>query len=259
MKKLILLILLVSFIFPKNCFAASQSLSLSNSPLTVDQLQDFDIDLVLYCPSCGDSYIRGVFYQSGSSYFGYTLDNNGNWSNAPGQNCNTYFKITQGDLKDGSWSGKIKFKPDPDNSYYKGPGEYSFKIGRYFPSCGSASVWSGEKIIAITGPTPTPTSSPTSTPTPTPTTKPSPTVKLTPTVKPSLTINPTTTKLKITGKVLAESTKSAVNNKVKGKKQEKQKVLGAKINFSKIFISFGLIILISCAILIILKLRKEEI
>ena len=144
-------------------YSATQSLSISGTPLTLDQSQEFEINVLLSCPSCStDSYLRGVFYPSGTSYFGYTQDNFGNWSNAAGGSCTTYFKIAQSDLsKDGTWSGKLKFKPDKDNAYFNGPGEYLFKLGRYTPSCSSPSVWSSEATVAITGPSPTPTNSPT--------------------------------------------------------------------------------------------------
>ncbi|OGH06418.1 MAG: hypothetical protein A2W22_06455 [Candidatus Levybacteria bacterium RBG_16_35_11] len=250
-------IFFILFIFPKIALATSQSVTISNISSSIDQLQEFSADVVLYCSSCADSYLRGVFYQSGTSYFGYTQDNTGSWSNAAGGNCNAYFKISQDDLKDGSFSGKLRFKPDIESSYYKGPGEYSFKVGRYSPSC-SSPVWSSETTIAISGPTPTPTSSQTLAQSPTNT--PTPTSKPTPTTKPILTRALSITKIptsKVTEMVLAQSTKSAINKRSQ-KNEPKQKVLGTSVNFSKIFISFGLIILISCGILIFLKLRRIE-
>jgi len=169
------------FLLPPS-YVSAASISISNTPLSIDQSQDFEIDVGFSCSGCGDSYIRGVFYAFGkTSYFGYIFDNNGVWSNAPGGNCTTYFKIAKEDLTaEGSWSGKLKFKPDKDSSYYSGPGEFSFKLGRYTPSCSSPSVWSNEVTIAITGPTPTPTAAPTavssSIPTKTPIISPSPSV-----------------------------------------------------------------------------------
>lgn len=191
MKKLLFGLLLFFFgysVFVSKVIAA-QNLSISNSPSIIDQSQEFSINTLLSCSGCSDSYLRGVFYPSGTSYFGYTQDNAGNWSNAPGANCTTYFKIGQSDLQGGSWSGTLKFKPDKDSAYYNGPGEYLFKVGRYTSSCNSPSVWSAETTIAITGPTPSPTPSPTPgstpTPSPTPSPAPAPTVRLSATPKPS--------------------------------------------------------------------------
>ena len=157
---LFFLLLFLSIVSANRVFAAT--LTISNSPAIIDQSQEFRADVSLSCSGCSDSYLRGVFYPSGTSYFGYTQDNNENWSNAPGSNCTTFFKVAQTDLLSGSWSGTLKFKPDISSPYYNGPGEYSFKVGRYTSSCSSPSVWSQEITIAITGPTPTPTPAPTS-------------------------------------------------------------------------------------------------
>ena len=238
-------------------FAATQVLSTDNIPLTIDQSQEFDVGIIFTCSNCTtDSYLRGVFYPSGSSYFGYTQDNNGNWSNAAGGNCTTYFKIAQTDLsKDGTWSGKLKVKPDKESTYYNGPGEYLFKVGRYTPSCSSASVWSTESTIAITGPTPTPTPAPTNTPTPTstpvPTSTPTPKPTLTPTTKSSL--NPTSSsssKLGATNEaVLGENSKNS-QFQIPTEKPEKIEVFSAKDNtiISKILIFIGIVFLVACAI-----------
>lgn len=103
---------------------------------------------------------------------------------------------------------------------------------------------------------PTPTVKPVSTNTPTPTLKPSPTSRVTITIQPSPTKSLAKTNLENVGRVLAQSTQSAAN-KVK-EKSSLEKKEQAKTNFSTIFISFGLVILIACAILIVLKLRKIE-
>jgi len=168
---------------------SATSISFINAPATIDQVQEFEVDATLICTGCtSDSYIRGVFYPSGTSYFGYTQNNVGVWINAPGGSCTEYFKIASSDLKEGSWSGKLKVKPDIESSYYASPGEYLFKIGRYTGSC--SATWSSEKTIAITGPTATPTSTPTPTnvPSSTPTNTPVPASNtVSPTVKPSIT------------------------------------------------------------------------
>lgn len=193
---LFIFISLGTIVFP--VFAASaQSLVVGKLPLDVDQSEESEVDVTFSCPNCtSDSFLRGVFYSGGTGYFGYTQDNSGNWSNASGGNCTTYYKIAQTELsKEGTWSGKLKVKPDIKSPYYAGPGEYLFKIGRYTPSCNSPSVWSTEATIAITGPTPTPTLTPTPTPTDTPvptaTPKPTPTPAKLPTPAKISTPTPT--------------------------------------------------------------------
>lgn len=158
--------------------AHAVTVSSTNIPSSIDKDQEFEVDTKLVCSGCSDSYLRAVFYPSGTNYFGYTQTNDGTWVNAPGGSCTQYFKVATGDLTEGSWSGKLKVKPDTANSAYGGPGDYLFKVGRYTGSCGSPT-WSGETTITITGPSPTPTA--TNTPTSTPTSVPSATATLTPT------------------------------------------------------------------------------
>lgn len=170
---LALFLIPVFFLLPPKSLAAI-TLSVSNTPSTIDYQQDFSIDTNLSCSSsCSDSYLRGVFYPDGTKYFGFTKDNNNNWNNATANNCNSFFKVLSSDLQTGSWSGKLQFKVDKDSAYYDGPGEYFFKLGRYTASCGSP-IWSNEITIAITGPTPTPTPSATPTPSPSSTASPTP-------------------------------------------------------------------------------------
>lgn len=194
MKKLVWIIaLIVISFFPKNVLAATQ-ISVSNVPSNIGESTEFDVLVSLVCSSCTtDSYLRGVFYPSGSSYFGYTKDNNGNWSNTSGSNCTSYFKVSLADLLEGSWSGRLTFKPDTESSFYNGSGEYLFKVGRYTPSCGSPT-WSLESTISIIGPTKTPTPLPTSVPTDTPIPTKTPTPTKSPTPLPSKTITPTNPK-----------------------------------------------------------------
>lgn len=194
MKVPVLLALCVLFfVLSSPVFAVS--LSVTGLPSSIDKDQEFEADVLLSCSGCtSDSYLRGVFYPSGTSYFGFTQNNEGSWINAPGGSCTQYYKISPTDLIEGSWSGKLKVKPDISSSYYAGPAEYLFKIGRYTPSC-SSPTWSQEMTIAITGPTPTPTPEPTvtSAPSNTPTTTVTPTK--TPTVTPTKTNTPTPTLL----------------------------------------------------------------
>ncbi len=187
---------------------AAQSLTASDVPKTLDEKSEMQVTVSLNCAGCADSYLRGVFYPSGTSYFGYTQDNTGKWSNAPGSGCKEYYAVLSTDLgKEGTWSGSIKVKPDTESSTYTGPGEYLFKVGRYPGGCGSPSSggWSNESIVAITGPTHTPTPAPSATPNPTDiphptathTPSPASTPMTTPILTPSsgLTPPPTTTEI----------------------------------------------------------------
>ncbi len=238
------------------------SLTVDNLPVTIDQAQEFKLNINFSCSSCGDSYLRGVFYPSGTSYFGYTQDNNGIWSNAPGSNCTSFFKIAQTDLDYGSsWSGEIKFKPDPQSSYYTGPGEYSFKVGRYSSSC-SSPLWSTEATVAITGPAPTPvsdftpsTSLPSHTPTPTPTLTSSP-LPISVTLAPSV---PKTTAQPVNKEsVLGQSTKSSIPKQNNTSRKDSSKYDNSL--FPKIFIAIGIAFLLLCVIVVaypyVDKIRK---
>lgn len=155
------------------------TISISNLPTAIDRNQETEVDLYFSCAGCGDfSYIRSVFYPSGTNYFGFTQNNGGSWVGTVSDRSQ-YFIIAKTDLIDASWSGKIKVKPDSNDSAYIGPGEYLFKVGRYTSASDSSADWSNELAIKITGPTPAPTTSPTqvqsSAPDPTPAANPTPT------------------------------------------------------------------------------------
>lgn len=163
----------IGSIFAPIIFAAStQSLVISHTPAILDENAEAEITVNLTCSSCStDSFLRGVFYPNGTSYFGYVQSNDGTWTNVPGSSCTQYFKVLLADITpEGTWSGKLKVKVDKESTNYNGPGEYLFKVGRYTPSCSSASIWSNEVTIAVIGPThtPTPSASPTMNPTLTP-------------------------------------------------------------------------------------------
>lgn len=232
------LILLLSslFFFPQKSFAAT-SISVSGTPSTLDYQTDFTANISLNCAGCSDSYLRGVFYPSGTSYFGFTQDNLGNWNNSPAASCTSYFKVAQADLLSGTWSGTLKFKPDSDSSYYNGPGEYLFKVGRYTASCGSPT-WSGEVTIAITGPTPTPSSSTSTSSSPSP--SPSPSLNTSP--KPSVGYQISSKSASVAG--TAKLPKLLPSTKVQ-KKITSEGVLGSQTDRVPIYLGIiGLIFLI---------------
>jgi hypothetical protein len=191
--KILLVSIFVLLIFTSKICA--MSISISNLPNEINQSDEAETVIMFSCNGCGDSFIRGVFYPSGTNYFGLTQNNNGDWIGTESDRSK-YFKIAKTDLIDASWSGKLRIKLDLSDSAYQGPGEYLFKVGRYTSSTDSSADWSNELAIRITGPTHTPTSTPTQTPTSTPTQTPSSTKTPTPnptkipTPKPSPTENP---------------------------------------------------------------------
>jgi hypothetical protein len=204
--------------------------------------------------------LRGVFYPSGTSYFGFTKDNNGTWSNAPGATCISYFKIAQTDLgAGGTWSGTLAIKPDINNAFYNGPGEYLFKVGRYTQSCGSP-LWSTETTIAITGPTPTLTAAPTTTGAPASTSTPTP--KLTPTLtpKPTQQLSPTTpdNSLATSEGVLGDSSNSGEIQNPTIQPKELKIASESKNNLLPKFLIFiGIVFLLACVIVFSYPYFKE--
>ena len=191
--KLIRVGLLLVFLlcFTPSVFAVS--LSFSNIPASIDRNQEVEVSFVLACDGCDDSYFRGVFYKSGSNYFGLTKNNSGNWI-ATVSDKTQYYKLSKDELKASSGSGKLLIKPDIEDTLYDGLGSYMFKVIRY--TGGGSSTFADPVAVTITGPSPTPTSSPTPTntptnsPQPTGTHAPSPTTKATSTPTPKKTLTP---------------------------------------------------------------------
>ena len=264
-------LLILLFFLPSKSHATT--LSIENLPSSIDESEEFEVQLTLSCSGCSDSYLRGVFYPSGTSYFGYTQDNSGNWSNSSASGCQTYYKVAQSDLAEGNWSGTLKVKLDKESSYYKGGGEYSFKVGRYTSSCRSAT-WSNEVKIAVSGPTPTPSLVPTSTLSPSPTKTTTSNKTPVPIKTPTPSKNPTPTKtiaLANAGSESSEKSKKSVtiaqnfkiatdfarlrNITVTPKRKEKNvEVLAAKDqNFSGLIILGGAVLLLAGCMWFVLK------
>ena len=178
------------FFFPTNIFAIS--LQFSGQPDVVINDSEFQFDVSFSCSGCKNSYLRAVFYPPDTiNYFGYTLNNLGNWVNST-EDKTMYYQVLQSDLNEGSWSGKLKAKIDTENRYYKGSGDYNFKVGRY-TSAESSATWS-DNIATIRIDIPTQTPTPTNIITTTPTLTPSPTPTHTPTPTKTPTPTPTTPK-----------------------------------------------------------------
>lgn len=158
----------------------------SGLPSSVNTGEEITINVNLGCSGCGDSYLRGVFYESGTKYFGKTLNNSNEWVSTSGDKT-VYFKVAKEEFVNASWSGQLKVKIDSDDSNLNGPKDYYFKIGRYTSSGDSSADWSTESKVYINAstpsPSPAPTTAPTSTPSPTKTSTPKPTPTKTSTPK----------------------------------------------------------------------------
>jgi hypothetical protein len=176
--------------FPASVSAIA--LSLSDFPSQINFDSELTTTVSLECSSCSDSYLRAVFFPSGTNYFGFTQNEKGEWINSPSDKTQ-FYKITSDQVISGSWSGILKAKLDPQDSAYAGPGNYNFKVIRYTPS-GNKSGETEPVSIVVIGPSPTLTPSPT-TYIPPPTTAPSPkptTHNPQPTSTPVPTSKPTT-------------------------------------------------------------------
>lgn len=126
-------------------------------PPEIDSDQEFEVSIALKLPDKPGStfYLKGAFKKGDSSnYFGQTsvgnswIKNNSSYSNQ--------FKIETD--KDGIWEGKIKIRPDPDDSGFDGTGDYIFKVGKY-TDAGSGPTWSNElglRINSVEAPEPSP-------------------------------------------------------------------------------------------------------
>lgn len=121
--------------------------------------------------------------ESGAYNFGFTQNNDGDWIKY-GDGFDNFYKI---EIKESSWSGILKAKPDYEANGFKGEGEYQIRAGRYVSSSNATWTDSQDLRIFLKAPasTPTPTSEPdekseeesaSATPTPTsiPTSNPTP-------------------------------------------------------------------------------------
>lgn len=180
------------FVCPYPAFAV-MTMSFSGLPSSINQDEEFTIQTSLSGASNNPTtyYFRAAFYVDGTTqYFGYTYNNQGVWNNSP-SDYKQFYQINTGTT--GSFSGPIKVKADLLNNYFKGSGEYQFKIGRYTEG-GSGPTWSDPLATTIIGPTPIPptaTPTPQSTPTLEPTSSPIPTTLSRPTNLPKSTATPT--------------------------------------------------------------------
>lgn len=182
----VLLALALFACVPKVIAARSMTISGNTSSLLGD-----DSLVVTASPSGfvdGETvFIKGAFFQSGTSnYFGFTK-NNDVWIK------NSASNTSQRSVKIGEWDGKLETKVDYSDSGYKGENDYAFKLRFYYGSAFSADWSTNELIISINEPDPTvtplptPSQTPTSTHAPTPTVSPTASSTSTPIASPAVT------------------------------------------------------------------------
>jgi len=214
-------------LFHSSVFAA-MSLDIKSGPEKINLDEEAEIEVAFISTQKKTTYyLQTAFTVSGKTeYFGYTQKNDGSWHKY-NESFDNFYQITTNE--EGSWSGKLKGKPDIEDKDFKGSGNYLVKIGRY-TSSGKSHDWSDNSWdIEIIGPpaTVTPTKIPTVKPTvkPTHTPKPLPTEK--PTQKTVATATVTTAPSKAISQVI---TNIIVNNEkettVAGR--ENDKVLGSE-------------------------------
>ncbi len=197
------------FLFlPGNVLAAS--IQISNAPVQLSSPEEECSANILLTVSVSDGtvyYLRGVFYEPGTSnYCGYTWNGNA-WFKGPyssNEGWKNFLKVT---VQSASWSGQLKAKLDTEDTGCKDSGIYNFKIQRFTQNGYGTFDSQNEQTVEVIIPTPTPT--PTPTPeaesgaepasTPTPTLTPTPTPKLTLTPTPTKKLSPTPTPGEILG------------------------------------------------------------
>ncbi|MBU1322720.1 hypothetical protein KKE75_01545 [Patescibacteria group bacterium] len=166
------------------------ALKFENLPTSVDEDNPFEVKINLIdAPKETVYYFRGVLFEAGkTSYFGYTYNHLGQWHNAPSEPTK-FLEITTS--PEGSWSGQLKVKADINSSYFKGEGEYEFKVGRY-TAAGNFGSWSDNTaaIKIIYTPPPSPSPSPSASPSPAASPFPSPSPSPSPTPIPSKSPSP---------------------------------------------------------------------
>lgn len=134
--------------------------SIKEIPNEINSNQEFEGQVYLKLSDKPNStfFLKGAFKKDGSSnYFGQTYSDE--WV-GNSEKYSKQLKITSN--SSGIWEGKIKVKPDADDSGFNGTGNYVFKVARYTDS-GSGPTWSNEsslKINAVDTPKPSPSIEP---------------------------------------------------------------------------------------------------
>jgi hypothetical protein len=267
-RKILLFLLLIFFAYPEVTYSAAPTIS---SPSTVNLDESFTIQASMSGLSKTSVYRLRIALSkpSISTYFGSTY-NGADWYNGTPSpiDYSKYLSVTT--EEDGSWSGDLMGKVESGDPKYEniGTSTYDLKIGRYTQN-GSTATWSN--IIQVTlnaiAPTPTPTPTPTSTPSNNPTSAKAPTqspslfvINTTkfPTNSPTKYASKSASLSAIPTSILGASNKSA-ENKTKSELNKKVLVNSAnKRNITYAAITLGSILILTCGILVYLKIRKNR-
>lgn len=196
--KKLLISLFVTFVvflfFPQKTQAAAFSFNIASSSATVITFGSQDIEAslnILNLPS--ESYFRiALQKESGGSYYGYVLNNNGDWAKIQtlSGDCAIYYKVS--DILTTSLFLKYRIGDDIEIAN----GNYYLKAHRFTKTCTSYTEATNSLSIEVSFPTPTLTPTPTPTPQPTATSQPTNTPIPQPpssTPVPTITIKPSST------------------------------------------------------------------
>lgn len=212
--------------------AFSFNISSSSATVITSGSQDVEVGLnVLDLPS--ESYFRvSLQKESGGSYYGYVLNNNGDWAKIQilDGDCTAYYKVIDTSIT----SLLLKYRIGDDTEISNG--NYYLKAHRFTKTCTSYTEATNFLSLEVSLPTPTPTPSrtstpeptetpqptntptpqpPSSTPVPTSTPRPTSTPKLTP--SPSLTPTPTEAEEVLGIDISQAATESSVSQEKKKK------------------------------------------
>lgn len=262
MRKIVLLsfcFLSLFIILSSTGFVFAAVVELTNTQSSFQKEQEATIDVKVSGAAVNTvNYLRAAFYpDSTTSYFGYTFNHNNEWYN--GASPIDPKKFLQIQISgEGTWSGKLKIKPDITSPYFKGNGAYLLKVGRYTANGTSVTDWSTSTEIAIIGVDPTAT--PTNTPVPQPSNTPVPTNTSTPSKVPTLTPKSTPTNRLASPSAQITVTQSSVlgitnepTKPLSNPQNTKQQNLLAPLAFGGAGLSLA-----SCGILLFLKKKRKN-
>ncbi len=181
---------LLVFSFAPCVFAAT--ITVQNGATSLGSADEYTVDTVVSIGSANGTqyFLRGAFYQDGTTnYCGYTY-NGSDWYNGPYTTNSGWLHLLPITITSSSWSGQLKAKLDLADAGCANSGIYHFKIERFTASGNGTFDSQTEQTLTVILPTATPTPVPTSTPTamPVPTAIKS---TATPTQKPTIASSPT--------------------------------------------------------------------
>lgn len=278
---LLVLVLFAAFSLLSSHVSSAASITLSNAPSQLASPNDeyiVDVSLSISTSDGTIYYLRGVFYQEGTSnYCGLTW-NGSSWFSGPYTSNEGWKNFLPVTISANAWTGQLKAKLDTNDSGCQASGNYKFRVQRFTASSSSGNFDSqNEQSVTVVVPTATPTTAPTATPTnvPTPTKTPTPGPTSTNTPTPTKTPTPAPTSSSSSSPTATKSptttiAPSSAQKNISPSPTKTKEVLGQKTEVSPtiaklemnpaepadsssviaaLFISIGGIILILCGIL----------